>query len=150
MFNNLRSPLKAVRAVLPILIVLAAIPAQAQESSVYRQLMASTQAMNASGYMLHEYELDALNDSEDMEFDFVLEDGYDYTILSVCDDDCDDVDLCLWDENDNEIECDTTADDTPMVEVTPKWTGPFTIQVTMYSCTVEPCNIGYAIFKRES
>ena len=122
----------------------------AQESSVLRQLLSNVETYNLLGYDLQEFQTDALDESESKEYVFTLEDGYEYSIVAVCDDDCDDVDACLYDENSNEIECDEEVDDFPIVEVTPKWSGLFTLDVKMYSCSVEPCNIGYAIFRRDS
>ena len=124
--------------------------ATAQESSVLRQLLSKVETYNGLGFDLQEFQTDALNESETKEYVFTLEDGYEYSIVAVCDDDCDDVDACLYDENSNEIECDEEVDDFPIVEVTPKWSGLFTLDVDMYSCSVEPCNVGYAIFRRES
>ncbi|MBI1250855.1 MAG: TIR domain-containing protein [Alphaproteobacteria bacterium] len=63
-----------------------------------------------------------------------LEQGGDYRIVGVCDNDCSDLDLSLRDENNNEIATDTSTDDHPVVSSQPQWTGPFHVDVTMYQC----------------
>lgn len=64
----------------------------------------------------------------------VLQQGGDYRVIGVCDNDCRDLDLVLVDENQVEIARDTSTDDVPVVASQPAWTGPFHIDVTMYRC----------------
>lgn len=73
-----------------------------------------------------------------------LRSGYDYTFAGVCDDDCDDLDLQLFDENGNLIDEDLLADDVPVVSVSPSWTGVFHVKVIMASCYIEPCRYAVA------
>ncbi|RDI96607.1 hypothetical protein DV704_02005 [Meiothermus sp. QL-1] len=68
-----------------------------------------------------------------------LEAGRTYWITAACDDDCDDLDLTLFDENNNLIDADTAPDDEPLVRVTPIRTAQFRYRVDMVSCKVEPC-----------
>ncbi len=65
--------------------------------------------------------------------------GWDYRILGVCDQDCADLDLTLFDQAGVLISQDTSTDDHPLLQSQPAWNGPFTIQVTMYNCSVPPC-----------
>lgn len=53
--------------------------------------------------------------------------------------------IILLDENDREISRDTTADDLPIVNVTPMWTGRFKLKVRMYSCRPSPCAYGVSV-----
>lgn len=46
-----------------------------------------------------------------------------------------DVDITVYDENWNQIGKDTKVDATPVVRVTPKWSGTFYIKVTMANST---------------
>jgi hypothetical protein len=119
----------------------------AQTSSVYSQLLNLTKTLNERGLMLDAYEVDGLGDSESQSFYFEFEAGTSYTVTAVCDTDCSDIDICLWDENDNEIECDEEVDDAPVVTVTPKWTGQFKLEVDMFDCTTEPCYFAVGVFK---
>lgn len=65
--------------------------------------------------------------------------------MGVCDADCGDLDLALYDENGNLVSEDETTDDVPAVTVEPRWTGPFTLRVDMYQCTEEPCVYGFTV-----
>ena len=71
-----------------------------------------------------------------------------YRILGVCDNDCRDLDLALYDENGKLIGSDQKVDDLPAVSVTPSWTGPFTVRATMASCRTRQCLYGFQAFYR--
>lgn len=77
-----------------------------------------------------------------------LETGADYRIIGVCDADCGDLDLSLFDQSSNLISEDNLVDATPIVEVSPQWTGPFTVQARMHQCTVEPCYYALVLYGR--
>jgi hypothetical protein len=79
------------------------------------------------------------------DYTFQLAEGKDYLIVSVCDQDCSDLDLTLFDENNNEIATDTSTDDAPVVEVSPRWSGKFRLNVTMYACGNAPCYYGISV-----
>ena len=97
----------------------------------------------------HTDKYDSMDEDDSDTLTFTLKKDMDYQIYGVCDNDCSDLDLTLYDENDNEIAEDTTTDDIPIVEVTPKWTGKFSLNVEMYECDDEPCFYGIAILGRE-
>lgn len=77
-----------------------------------------------------------------------LEAGGDYRIIGVCDSDCGDLDLILYDQNNNVVSQDNLTDATPIVSVTPQWSGPFTVQAVMHSCTVQPCYYALVLYGR--
>ncbi|MBF0550281.1 MAG: hypothetical protein HQK60_07080 [Deltaproteobacteria bacterium] len=58
--------------------------------------------------------------------------GNQYVIMGAGDSTVRDLDIILYDENGNEIDRDTQTDATPMVAVSPRWTGTFYIKVKMY------------------
>ncbi|MDW8217958.1 MAG: hypothetical protein RML57_10230 [Acidobacteriota bacterium] len=62
-----------------------------------------------------------------------------YYILAVADDDCGDLDLELYDENDNLIDTDLAHDSAPVVSVTPIRTATFRYRVSMIHCAHNPC-----------
>lgn len=74
--------------------------------------------------------------------------GYEYRILGVCDRDCADLDLSLYDGNGGLIMQDTSTSSQPVVGVVPTGSGMFTIQVLMYNCTVAPCYYAVALYGR--
>ncbi|MBN8607912.1 MAG: toll/interleukin-1 receptor domain-containing protein [Caulobacterales bacterium] len=77
-----------------------------------------------------------------------LEVGGEYRIIGVCDSDCGDLDLILYDQNNNVISQDNMQDATPIVAVAPQWTGPFTVQAVMHNCTVQPCYYALVLYGR--
>jgi len=77
-----------------------------------------------------------------------LEVGGDYRIIGVCDNDCGDFDLILYDQNNNVVSQDNLQDATPIVSVAPQWTGPFTVQAVMHNCTVAPCYYALVLYGR--
>lgn len=93
----------------------------------------------------HNAKFDKLNNDDYDSFTFTLRKGLSYRVISVCDEDCSDLDLTLYDENDNEISKDTSADSMPIVDASPKWSGEFTLRVKMYSCSDNPCYYGINI-----
>lgn len=98
----------------------------------------------------HNDKFDKLDDGESDSFSFRLQKGRSYKIISVCDNDCSDLDLILYDENDQEISKDNGDDSMPMVEVRPKWTGRFSLKVRMYSCKNNPCYYAICILGKGS
>lgn len=77
-----------------------------------------------------------------------LEVGGEYRIIGVCDSDCGDFDLILYDQAGNLISQDNLTDATPVVAVAPQWTGPFTVRAQMHNCTVQPCYYALALYGR--
>ncbi len=77
-----------------------------------------------------------------------LEAGGDYRIIGVCDNDCGDFNLILYDQNNNVVSQDVLQDATPVVAVAPQWTGPFTVQAVMQNCTVSPCYYALVLYGR--
>lgn len=74
--------------------------------------------------------------------------GYDYRVLGVCDRDCADLDLVLYDPNGAAITQDTSTTSQPLVGLQPSYTANFTIQVQMYNCTIAPCYYALALYGR--
>lgn len=74
--------------------------------------------------------------------------GYDYRVLGVCDADCGDLDLVLYDSAGREVHRDTTTSNQPVVAVQPAYNDNFTIQVQMYNCVRAPCYYALALYGR--
>ncbi len=77
-----------------------------------------------------------------------LQAGGDYRIIGVCDNDCGDFDLILYDQNNNVVSQDNLPDPTPIVAVSPQWSGPFTVQAVMQNCTIAPCYYALVLYGR--
>jgi hypothetical protein len=74
--------------------------------------------------------------------------GYDYRVLGVCDRDCADLDLVLFDSAGRQVSQDTTTSSQPVVGVQPSYNDNFTIQVQMYNCSIAPCYYALALYGR--
>ncbi len=72
-----------------------------------------------------------------------------YLIAGVCDDDCKDLDLILFDgDTTNVVEHDVETRDPPVIYIKPKRTGSFTLGIKMSSCTVSPCSLGIMVMEK--
>jgi len=125
----------------------AADPDQAFRAQVGEQLVAVSQRVGLNGYTLtHDPYLGQLEDNTQAQITLDLRGGITYGIVGVCDNDCGDIDLELYDENGNLIASDTETDAIPVVEVTPQWDGPFVINVIMPNCAAPYCYYGLGTF----
>jgi hypothetical protein len=91
---------------------------------------------------------DSLSEGGEDSYSIPLVAGRSYTLLGVCDNDCSDLDITLYDENNNLIDQDTLTDDRPIVKVTPRRSARFRMEVTMASCSDEPCFYAVAVYGR--
>lgn len=115
------------------------------------QLARAYRVFEQDGYDLtHEILESSLDDGESENKYFTLKEGWSYKIVVVCDNDCSDIDFCIHDENENDIDCDEDSSDLAINEVSPKWTGRFHAYVKMYDCSIEPCTYKVAIFGRRN
>jgi len=76
--------------------------------------------------------------------------GIDYAILGVCDKDCIDMNLELYDENNNRLDFDYKPDNKPLVKVAPKQTGVFQVKITIPRCKASRCNYGIGVFGKQA
>ena len=78
-----------------------------------------------------------------------LKAGVEYIIAGVCDDDCKDLDLILFDgDTTNVVEHDTGTKEPPVIYIKPKRTGTFTLGIKMSSCAVSPCSLAVLVMKK--
>jgi hypothetical protein len=84
--------------------------------------------------------------SEDVSIN--LQPGVEAAILGVCDEDCSDIDLKLYDDGGNEIASNYEKDDHPIVRVTPIRAGRFKVHIYMATCSHEPCFYGVGVYVR--
>ena len=74
--------------------------------------------------------------------------GYEYRVLGVCDQNCRDLDVAVYDESGATIAQDNANDDHPVVAVTPGANGQFTIQAQMFQCSAQPCYYALILYGR--
>jgi hypothetical protein len=138
-----------------LLLCLVALPVvmKAQDNAWQRQVMqqlrAVTLVLNLGYDVTSSYQpyTGRLRDNTYTDVTYTLQRGVPYALVGVCDNDCPDLDLKLYDENYNLIDADTQPDATPVIEVTPKWTGVFHVRVIMSRCNANPCWYGLGEFE---
>lgn len=117
------------------------------KDQVEQQLLLLSEDVGLWGYELtHDPYLGRLEDNTEEQITLELLGGINYGIVVVCDEDCGDVDLELYDESGNLIDSDNLTDDRPFIEVEPQWDGPFTLNVIMPSCKAPYCYYGIGAF----
>lgn len=122
--------------------------AQSYADTVYYQLQDWYDDYSSDGYSVKNYIIGTLNEDEEDSWTFYFEGGYDYKLVGVCDEDCDDIDMAIYDDKGRLLDEDVLDDDFPIVDLTNARSGSYTVELDMYSCSVEPCYFGFAIFKQ--
>lgn len=112
-------------------------------------LKRAAQVLTDRGYsQTHETQIGSLRDDENASFTLTLHAGTPYALVGVCDSDCNDLDLVLYDADDNEVDSDVQTDDYPLVQVTPSETMRYRVKVVMASCRSNPCWYGIGVYAR--
>ena len=115
-------------------------------AQVETKLRYKTAALFQSGYRGIFGNADGLNNQTHRDYRLNLNGGAEYMIAAVCDEDCYDLDVALYDRNGNLIGYDETEDAEPMVAVQVYTGGSFTLRVTMYHCEAEPCYYAVGLY----
>jgi len=71
-----------------------------------------------------------------------------YVLIGLCDSHCYDLDFSVYDEHDNLVTRNIADHAYPMVHVSPKWTGDFTLHISMPSCVVNMCSYRVGVFNQ--
>jgi len=143
------------RLVLPCLVaaallVPAAAPAQNQWQRTVRNQVGQHDAfLSERGYTMSGDVYDgSLKDDEFENLTITLLPGTSYAFMGVCDEDCHDIDLRLYDPDGDEVDSDVRVDDWPIVSVTPRFKGTYRLRVVMASCSSNPCYYGIGVFTK--
>jgi hypothetical protein len=136
-----------------VLLAVTAAPSAAQdrwEQQVRRQLIESAMAAGHEGLDLsHAPHTGKLKRADYEDTTLELRAGRAYVILAVCDDDCLDMDLGLYDDSGMLVSQDLKADDHPVVAVRPPRTAVYTVRAAMIHCADPPCRYGVGVFQRK-
>ena len=103
--------------------------------------------MSDEGYeAVYDIEFGALDDDEKTSFRFPLVGGSDYRLVAVCDANCADVDLLMYDGQGIEVARDVPGERTGFVNLSPARSDAFRAEIWMYACRSGPCHIGFGVF----
>ncbi len=72
--------------------------------------------------------------------------GTSYGIVGVCDRDCRDLDIALYDSRGKRIASDLGDDDIPAITINPYSSGTYRVKVDMASCDTRNCYYGIGVF----
>lgn len=126
----------------------APLSAQSQwHEQVNSQIERAAKFLNDRGYRrTHDVYTGSVKNEEADNLTLTLRAGTAYAIIAVCDNDCTDIDLRIYDENDKEIDSDVQDDDNPIVTVSPAADGKFRLKVIMAKCSTSPCFFGVGVY----
>lgn len=132
-------------SLLVVLGVWLAVPVQASaqeeyEQQVLDQISAASEVFTPDGYTLSgDTRTGTLNETASEDFSLTLRAGVSYMLVGVCDYDCTDIDMSIFDDAGNEIDKDYLDDDAPLLSVEPTRTQSYSVHVYMAACSTEPC-----------
>lgn len=104
---------------------------------LYREIMTAT--------------VDDLDEGGRNEYGYTLVRGATYRFFAVCDDDCSDIDLVVYDGQYNRVTADFGSSDRPVVTFTvPQNAGNtrYTVAVRMAACDYDPCQFAVGHLRR--
>ena len=76
-----------------------------------------------------------LKNGESTSLDVTLNLDRSYRLVGVCDQQCSDMDMKLYNSGGALVDEDTSTDDIPLVDVSPRASGSYTMKVTMADCS---------------
>jgi hypothetical protein len=119
------------------------------QQQITNQLTRAASAISGQGYVADRAPvMGSLNDDANEGVLIQLNAGARYAILGVCDNDCTDVDLRIFDPMGNQLDQDLEVDDTPVLEFVASSSGQYRVQVLMATCNQNPCYYGVQVFVR--
>ncbi len=137
-------------ALVPVAGLLSLLPARAAaqwQEQVDNQLRAVEASLSERGFRrMGDVRTGSVDSGERESIALALEGHQDYVIVGVCDNDCSDLDLYLYDGRGTQVDVDVEMDDAPVVEVTPSGSGSYQVDVVMATCSVSPCFYGVEVF----
>ena len=139
--------LLALLAFIPTALAAQIQPLDPFQRTVAAQLRSYEEQLEVEG-LTHAVYMGSLEDGSTETLTVDLEEGVNYLILGVCDQDCDDLDLALY-QGSSLVDEDLETDDFPIVQVEPTADRTYRLRITMASCEEEPCRYGIAVYERE-
>jgi hypothetical protein len=110
-------------------------------------LKRAAKTLSDKGYaQTHDTQIGSLRDDENESFNLTLHSGTAYALVGVCDNDCSDLDMVIYDADGSQVDSDVQTDDVPIVQVTPGETQRYRVKVLMASCKTNPCWYGIGVY----
>ena len=141
-----------VSALLGVALVSSVAQAQDRYEQVVRdQLRQAGRISEDRGFVMsHDTYIGRLDDDANTNVNVTLDGGKDYVIVGVCDQDCTDVDLTIYNSDGDEIDSDLQTDDKPVLTFSTSRSGRYRIKVSMVRCSANPCRYGVGIWSKNA
>ena len=114
-------------------------------AQVYEQLRGYQEELDL-GAMTHEIHTSSLTEGRSVSVNVQLDADNDYAFLGVCDNDCSDLDLRIYDSLGKLVDEDIEADDYPVLLLSANRAGTYRVEVVMAACSSDPCRFGVAAY----
>lgn len=139
-----------VSALLGVTLVASTAHAQDQWERAVRQRLETVGSVSQrNGYrMATDIYQGRLDDDATTNLSVELQRGQEYQIWGVCDQDCTDIDLILYDSDGDQVASDVLTDNQPLLSVIPTRDQRYRIKVSMANCSDNPCRYGVGIWNR--
>jgi hypothetical protein len=121
----------------------------AQLLSLERQISELVDMAETEGVAPYDSMGGVLSSGETGTVEVMLEEGREYVLVGICDDNCSDIDFTVFDPAGDILDGDMESDDLPMVTVYAETDGVFTVEVDMADCTEDPCAVAMLVFAAE-
>ena len=121
-------------------------PASAQTRIVDQLLARADDVYDQHDYVKLGWERQSLlRNGGEQSFTITLTGGSEYSLIGVCDADCENLDIYVTDDKGVEVTRDDEPDDYPVVYI--KRGGMMTVRVVMKGCTDSPCEFGIKAYR---
>lgn len=90
----------------------------------------------------------SLDERETGELRYALKGGERYVAIGLCDEQCKDIDLGVYDEAGMELASDRQEDAIPIVELAPESDAIAIFRIKMIRCDEQPCSYGVGIYRK--
>ena len=131
--------------------MLTSVPAVAQDWAELRDKLFDTaddsfddQGFRPSGFV-HE---GSLEDGDGERVTVRIGSGANLILVGICDADCSDLGLTLYDPDGDLVDSDVLTDDIPMITIEGGRSGSYTVAVQMAECTIDPCRYAIQTYTR--
>jgi hypothetical protein len=131
---------------------LGAAPGAYAQSSEYIRQLANQLSQARDSFVPNNYRLiigpdnDSLSQGDSDNYTVTLQGGRSYKLVGVCDNDCSDLDITLYDSDGDVVDRDVLDDDKPVVSVSGKSGGRYRMNVSMASCSAAICYYSVAVY----
>ncbi len=127
-------------------------PSAFAQSAEYIRQLANQLDQARTSYVPNNYRLvtgpdnDSLNQGDSDDYTVTLQGGRSYKLIGVCDNDCSDLDITLYDSDGDVVDRDLLDDDKPVVSVSGKMGGRYRMNVSMAACSTGLCYYSVAVY----